>query len=137
MVYDYAQKNNLIIISVANFKDYCEADTKLTDIQLYDLTVNEFIYLINNAEMVCTDSMHATIFSIIFETDFAVFERFKNSDHNSRNSRIYSLLDVMKLDNRLVLGKGIPEEKIDFSKVALAKETYVEFSQNYIKEDII
>ena len=137
LVYDYAQKNNLIIISVANFKDYCEADTKLTDIQLYDLTVNEFIYLINNAEMVCTDSMHATIFSIIFETDFAVFERFKNSDHNSRNSRIYSLLDVMKLDNRLVLGKGIPEEKIDFSKVALAKETYVEFSQNYIKEDII
>lgn len=61
-VYDYAKKNGLSILSVANFKNFCEADTKLTDIQMHDLTVNEFLYLIYNAEMVCTDSMHAIIF---------------------------------------------------------------------------
>ena len=122
---------------MANFKGFCEADTKLTDVQLYDLTVNEFLYLIHNAEMVCTDSMHATIFSIIFETNFVTFERFKKSDQNSRNSRIYSLLQVMGLENRLHTDGAISEEKIEFEMVAKAREAYVAFSKNYIMEEIV
>lgn len=137
IVYDYAKKNGLSILSVANFKGFCEADTELTDVQLYDLTVNEFLYLIHNAEMVCTDSMHATIFSIIFETNFVTFERFKKSDQDSRNSRIYSLLQVMGLENRLHTDGAIPEEKIEFEKVAKAREAYVDFSKNYIMEEIV
>ena len=136
-VYDYARKNNLCILSVANFKGLCEADTKLTDIQLYNLEVNEFLYLIHNAQMVCTDSMHATIFSIIFETNFVTFERFNKNDQDSRNSRIYSLLQVMGLEDRLHIDGAIPEEQIEFEKVTKAREAYVTFSQNYIMEEIV
>lgn len=136
-VYDYARKAGLSILSVANFKGFCEADTTLTDVQLYDLTVNEFLYLIHNAQIVCTDSMHATIFSIIFETKFVTFERFEKSDQDSRNSRIYSLLQVMGLENRLYTGRTIFEEQIEFEKVARARDAYASFSKNYIMEEIV
>ena len=116
VVYDYAKNHGLLIFSIANFKGACDADLYLTDVQLYDLSVNEFLYLINHAEMVCTDSMHATIFSIIFETNFITFERFKRDDHNSRNSRIYSLLSAMGLESRLCIGGDIPEKPINFDK---------------------
>ena len=33
----------------------------------------EFIWLINNATYVCTDSFHASVFSIIFHTEFVLF----------------------------------------------------------------
>lgn len=137
VVYEYARKNGLLIFSVANFKGICEADTKLTDVQLYDLTVNEFLYLIHNAELVCTDSMHATIFSIIFERNFVTFERFKKNDYNSRNSRLYSLLKVMGLEQRLFSGDNISNEKIDFAKVSYAKKKYIELSKKYIAEEIV
>lgn len=137
IVYDYARKNGLSILSVANFKGFCEADTTLTDVQLYDLTVNEFLYLIHNAQMVCTDSMHATIFFIIFETNFVTFERFQKGDQDSRNSRIYSLLQVMGFENRLYIEGAIFEELIEFEKVTKAREAYVDFSKNYIMEEIV
>lgn len=137
VVYDYAKEHGLLVFSVANFKGLCDADLYLTDLQLYNLSVNEFLYLINHAEMVCTDSMHATIFSIIFETNFITFERFKRDDSNSRNSRIYSLLSVMGLESRLFSGGNIPEKTIDFNKVALARVKYVNYSKKYIKEEII
>ena len=129
VVYDYAKDHDLLIFSIANFKGVCDADIYLTDVQLYNLSVNEFLYLINHAEMVCTDSMHATIFSIIFETNFITFERFKRDDHNSRNSRIYSLLSVMGLESRLFSGGDIPEKSINFDKIALAKMEYINYSK--------
>lgn len=35
----------------------------------------EFLGLIKNAELVCTDSFHASVFSTIFEKPFVIFER--------------------------------------------------------------
>lgn len=136
IVYEYAKAHNLKILTVANFRGYCEADTALTDIQLYDLNVEEFLYLIDHATLVCTDSMHATIFSTIFETNFWTFERFKKDDKNSRNSRIYSLLRVMGLESRLVSFDVLPEEKIDFAKVKPLKDQYVGKSIEYIEKVI-
>ena len=133
-VYAYAKEKGLKIVTVADFKKYCEADHKYSDIQLYDLSVNEFLYMIDHASLVCTDSMHATIFSVIFESDFAVFERFMNSDKNSRNSRIYSLLMMLGLNNRLVTNGRIPDGQIDFDAVAFAKGEYIASSRKFIKK---
>lgn len=137
-VYRYAQNKGLKIFTVANFKGYCESDTTLSDVQLYDLSVNEFLYLIHHAAMVCTDSMHASIFSIIYESDFVTFERFKKEDNNSRNSRIYSLLKVMGLEKRLLeAGKDIPEDKIDFAEVVDRKDAYIRASVDFINREIM
>lgn len=137
IVSEYAKKNNLLVLSVANFKGYCEEDTLLTDIQLYDLTVNQFLYLIDNAQMVCTDSMHATVFSIIFENNFVTFERFKRDDKNSRNSRIYSLLKAVGLENRLISDTNMPVDDIKYDEINLQKEDYIRKSQKFIREEIV
>ena len=135
-VYEYAKKNKCKILTVANFKGYCELDTTLSDVQLYELTVNEFLYLIHHSHYVFTDSMHATIFSIIFEKEFATFERFNSTDINSRNSRIYSLLSAMGLENRLIYS-NIPSEIIDYNSVKSKKKLYVDISEKFIREEIL
>lgn len=137
-VSDYAKKNGLKILTVANFRGYCQADTTLTDYQLYDLSVNEFLYLIHHADLVCTDSMHATIFSIIFENQFVTFERFKKEDAGSRNSRIYSLLSVMGVEKRLIVDNGvIPESKIDYSQIAERKKEHISMSKEFIAKEVL
>jgi len=72
----------------------------------YDIRISvgpeEFIGLIKNAELVLTDSYHGTIFSILFEKDFYVFKRFNDFRKDSQNSRVYSILKMCNLEERLI-----------------------------------
>lgn len=61
----------------------------------------EFVRLIHEATLVCTDSFHATAVSINLQKDFVEFMRFKDVDPNSQNSRIYDLLDHYGLSSRI------------------------------------
>lgn len=62
-----------------------------------DLGPQEFISLINKADLVLTDSFHGTIFSINFHKPFITFKRF--IDNNlSQNSRIYNILKKLNLE---------------------------------------
>lgn len=63
---------------------------------------NEFFNLIDNAELVLTDSFHGGIFSIITHTPFYVFERFRPDSLGSQNSRVYNLLEKVGLVDRLI-----------------------------------
>jgi len=56
----------------------------------YESGPSEFISLIRNAEIILTDSFHASVFSLIFEKPFAVYPR--SGTKESMNSRIDSLL---------------------------------------------
>ena len=67
-----------------------------------DVGPKEFIELINDAEIVITDSYHGIIFSMIFEKNFSVLKRFKDKDKMSQNSRIYTLLKTMNLEKHLI-----------------------------------
>lgn len=62
----------------------------------------EFVSLIRNANYICTDSYHGMIFAILFHKCFSVFKRFKDSEEKDQNSRIYSLLNMLGLEERLV-----------------------------------
>lgn len=59
----------------------------------------EFIQLIEGAELICTDSFHGTVFSILFEKNFIVFE--KASNEASMFSRLDTLLSLFQLENRI------------------------------------
>lgn len=67
-----------------------------------DCSVGNFLYLINNADYVATDSFHGTVFSIIYNKDFCVFERHNPKDSNAQNSRIYNLLSIAKAEECLI-----------------------------------
>lgn len=112
-------------------------------INLYDVGPCEFIALINNAKLVCTDSFHATVFSFITDTPFLTFlrENYENK-MNSMNSRIYSLLENLELTNRIVnKSDDIDYEKIFFAdyskgkkKILLEKQKSISFLKDNLGE---
>ena len=61
----------------------------------------EFVDLIRNSKLVCTDSFHATALSINHSVPFVEFMRFQQSDKKSQNSRIQDLLKHYDLTNRV------------------------------------
>lgn len=67
-----------------------------------DIGPDEFLGLIENAECVCTDSFHGTLFSIVFERLFFVFERPGSAGSRSMSSRIHSILGRLCLMDRLI-----------------------------------
>ena len=86
-----------------------KCDLFFGDIRDYSSGPREFIELIKNAEMVITDSFHACVFSMIFKTPFAVFERNKIGEKGNMNSRIYDFLEEYHLENQLVTEKELTE----------------------------
>ena len=96
-----AKATNLRIVAIRHTDEFIESDECFGDIALYDVNPIEFIQLISNAQYVCTDSFHCSVFSIIFQRRFITFYRFATTDGNSRNSRIDSLLSLMGLTGRL------------------------------------
>lgn len=83
----------------------------------------DWLRLIRNASYVLTDSLHGTLFSIIFRKQFGVFKRFRDDDPICQNSRIYNILDITGLQSRLITYEAPPgtffEERIDYDKVQL------------------
>lgn len=96
-----------------------KCDLFFGDIRDYSSGPREFIELIKNAEMVITDSFHACVFSMIFKTPFAVFERNKIGENGNMNSRIYDFLEEYHLEKQLVTAEELTEmkeiPKIDFT----------------------
>lgn len=80
----------------------------------------EFLTLIKNAALICTDSFHGTMFSINFQKNFFTFCKSSDLEESSENSRIYSALNIFGLSNRVV--RNIEDIKlsdlsIDYKKV--------------------
>ena len=69
-------------------------------------SIEDWLYYIKNAELVITDSYHGTCFSIIFEKQVLPL----TNTHG--NSRFYSLLSIIGLENRII------ENKKDFNKIS-------------------
>lgn len=66
--------------------------------ELYGTGPSEFIELINKSSLICTDSFHGCVFSIIFNKPFIVFDRDGNGA--GMNSRIINLLSKFKLERK-------------------------------------
>ena len=70
---------------------------------------SEFIWLIKNAYLICTDSFHGSAFSLLYNKPFVVFNRIdpgqKEWEKNSMNSRITTLLEKFQINNRYFNGK--------------------------------
>lgn len=68
--------------------------------ELYTLDPAEFLYMIQNASYVLTDSFHAVAFSIKFNKEFYVFDR-KQDGVSSMFSRIETITKRFGLENRI------------------------------------
>lgn len=68
--------------------------------ELYSAGPGEFISLIHNAALVCSDSFHCIVFSIIFSKPFLVYER--QGSGNYMTSRLDTLLKKFGFENRWI-----------------------------------
>ena len=65
----------------------------------YECGPSEFLYLEKHAFLICTDSFHSSVFAIIYNTPFLVFNREQKTLVNM-NSRLETLLSKFKLEKR-------------------------------------
>lgn len=75
--------------------------------QLLDCGVEEFLYFIQSAQYVVTNSFHCTVFSLLFHKKFIV----ETSGNSGVNNRISDLLDTVDLKSRDI--KTMSVENID------------------------
>lgn len=132
---------NYKIVALQHIDGYIKADEGFADECPYDVGPSEFVNLIRNAQYICTDSFHGTVFSIINEKEFFTFRRFYKKSIMSTNSRIDSLIDVVGLKGRLIENNQwndtMMSELIDYTEVSeklkLFRETSIDFLRNAIE----
>ena len=66
----------------------------------YAVAPEEWLWLIDNARLMYTDSFHGTVFSILFRRPFVVAERIGDGCVNKMTSRIDTLLGKFSLEDR-------------------------------------
>ena len=84
----FALENNCKIINVFDKES-----------EFYNAGPSEFLYLEKNAYLICTDSFHSSVFGILFNVPFIVFDRKENILGNM-NSRLNTLLSKFHLEER-------------------------------------
>ena len=120
-VIDLRNKTGLRVVALTHIDEFIASDEGLYDETPFDVGPSEFVNLIRNAKYVCTDSFHGSVFSIIHEKQFVIFDRFSDKSKNSTNARICSLCSILGLTSRRYTeGADIYEmekEEIDYNEV--------------------
>lgn len=113
-----AKQNNLKVISLNHF--LCK---------FHNVTPAQFIYLIDHAELVCTNSFHGHALSIIMEKPFISLVGFSRT-----KSRIQNMLELLGITGRN--WKEIADEdifKMDYSQINKNLQTEREKSMQFLK----
>ncbi len=139
-VLELKKKTECKIVSLLHLDQYIASDESYVDKSPYDVSPADFLNLVKNANYVCTDSFHGTVFSIIYKRNFFTFKRFSDKATLSTNTRIDTLLNQMKLKERLVLeGNTVNEmleRKINFEVVQERLEEFRKESLRYLVDSI-
>lgn len=97
------KKTGYKIVALLHLDQYIKSDEACVDFAPYDVSPADFINLVKNAEIICTDSFHGTVFSLTYGKKFLTFMRFSDKATLSTNSRIHTLLKRMGIEDRLVV----------------------------------
>lgn len=114
-----------VVLLPMHQKDYQRQNCVIFD----SASAYEFVRLIKQAQIVCTDSFHATAFSIAYQREIYILQRFKDSDAKSQNSRLYDVLGRYGMKERWIEdeSKFIRCENIDYNRVlALVREDRID-----------
>lgn len=104
-----------------------------------DVGPAEFLSLVRDASLVCTDSFHGMVFSALFGKPFIPFERFDPNDPASQNTRVYNFLNMTGLQrillprSRLKDWREFANPSIDYEDVGERIEKRREDSLKYLR----
>lgn len=130
-VEEYARKHNLQIVGSSDKKADSEWMNRLTNIG-----ADQFLWLINNAETIFTDSYHGSIFSLLFHKNLWIFTRFAEESPICQNSRIRQLQNNFNLSQRIITENSNFDDinKIDYkyfeNRLAELKSESLVYLQN-------
>lgn len=97
------------IIALTHLDEFVKSDEGYADETPYNIDPADFLNLIRNAEYVCTDSFHCSVFSILYKKEFFTFRRYNRNTRQSTNSRLDTLFKITSIEGRLLTG----DEKIE------------------------
>lgn len=130
------EKTGYKIVTLPHMDEIVKDDFNFGDEQIYNAGPSEFLNLISNAEYICTDSFHGTVFSIIHNKTFFTFSRYEETQNASTNSRLKSLLGILGIEERLYKSTIEPEDvmddKIDYQAVKEKLNKIKESSKDYL-----
>lgn len=99
----------------------------------YQTGPSEFLYLEKNAFLICTDSFHSSVFAILYDRPFIIFNREDRVEN--MNSRIETLIKKFNLKDREFIGeitnKNLNHDYTEAYKI-LKKER--EKANNFLKK---
>lgn len=100
----------------------------------YDIGPQHFLYVINHAEYICTDSFHGSVFSILFHKNFSMMQRVGNDV--SMDSRIFTLAEKFGIEERIdnTLDLSITKKPINYVEVDKIIEEERKKAKNYFDE---
>lgn len=135
------KKTGYKIVSLNHADEYVKYSDTFCDIAPYDIGPKEWINLVKNAEIVCTDSFHGTVFSLIYNKIFFDFRRYSSNSRCSTNSRLNSLLKIAEISNERILTgledvEKVLDYKIDFQKVNKNIDNYRKKSEEWLLTSI-
>lgn len=128
------------IYSIPGMDEINLSDLNFGDEQLYNIGPAEFISYIKNAYCVITDSFHGTVFSILYNKQFIVYNRFEDCNKGSTNSRIDTLLEWTGLKGRRIINDSAEKavdtilQPIDYGMINSKVEKQRCESFNYLKK---
>lgn len=88
---EYASRIGVPVYRIANNRITNPGITKT----LRGVTPEEFVWLIDHADFVCTDSFHGTAFALNMKTPFVVFPNWEGN-----NGRMLELLKLVEMEDR-------------------------------------
>ena len=96
---------------------------------------SEFLYLEKHAFLICTDSFHSSVFAILYNRPFVIFDREEKGMENM-GSRLDTLINKFKLKNRRYNGKNITKENLehDYSEAYKILEKERKKSDEFLRE---
>lgn len=103
----------------------------------------EFLSLVANAELVCTDSFHGLVFASIFRKPFISFERFDPKSPDSQNTRVYNYLNSIGAWECLLERSNLSEWNRfttivpDYTGIAKKMSAAKAYSMGYLRQALI
>lgn len=106
---DVSEERRAEVRRVAQRQDCRIVDLMDPEGAFHNIGPGEFLYLIRNARMVCTDSFHGSVFTFLLQQPLAIFFREGDSD---MSGRIWTLVETFHLEGRLAHENRVPESAL-------------------------
>ena len=135
----FAKHFHLPIVTMPYIKDNNVEgyDDDFGDIRDISSGPSQFIHLIKNAEVVLTDSFHASVFSLQYHISFYTMARI-NHEINSSNTRMTDLLSSFAMSDRYISAEQLADIRV-YDDICFDKfEKYIinlrREANNYLKK---